>query len=120
MTSQPDPNVTVIYNQFKSWVDGTQELNTSTLIILIPKIMKCAEEQITAQDKGAYKKSVVLQVLKLIINDSILTAEAKEALKLLVDTVVPTMIDTMVMIAKKDIDLGKAVEKCKTGCLTCC
>jgi hypothetical protein len=111
-----DPNVVAIYNQFKSWIDGTNSLSASSIIILIPKIMKCAEEEIKLSGKGDYKKSVVLQVIKQIVQDSKLDTDGKVSLNIIIDTIVPTMIDTMVLVSRGKVDIGKAV---KTSCMGC-
>ncbi len=108
--NQNQDEITLIYNQIKDWVDNTEKPDASNIIVLVTLLIKCVEN--VAVDKaGSYKKNLVLTVLTKVINESKLEPDAKASLMILVQTMVPIMIDTMINIANKKIDLGKT----KTG-----
>ena len=97
--------ITLVYNQIKTWIDNNDKPNASNIIILVTLLIKCVEN--IAKDKeGTYKKELVLKVLSKVINESKLEADAKIALMVLVHTSIPVIIDTMISIAKEKIDLG--------------
>jgi hypothetical protein len=99
--------ITLVYNQIKDWVDKTEKPDASNIIVLVTLLIKCVEN--VAKDKdGAYKKNLVLTVLTKVITESKLEPDAKAALMVLVHTTIPVIIDTMISIANKEIDLGKA------------
>ncbi len=111
-----DPKVTAIYNQLKYWIDGSQELNASSMVMLVTQVIALVQQEIPEHGKGEYKKDVAMQVIKMIVNDSKLDAGAKASLNLLLDSTVPSMIDAMVSISRQEIDFHK-VKKSLSNCL---
>ena len=112
--STDDKNVKEVYEQIKEYVDGDR-ITSATLISLVTHLIPITQKVIIDKHKGPYKKKVVITVLKMIIDDSKLNDSNKETLHLVVQSTIPFTIDTMVGIAKGDIDLAKykeSVEKC--------
>lgn len=116
MTTQQD-EIIQVYNQIKEWVDNTEKPDASNIIVLVILLIKCVEK--VAKDKeGSYKKDLVLKVLTKVINESKLESDAKIALLVMVQTTIPVMIDTMISIANKEIDLVK-VKTAFSKCFCC-
>ena len=113
-----DAHVKIVYNQLKAWVEGSQELDASSMVILVTQVIGLIQKEVPEHGKGAYKKDMALTVIKLIIQDSPLDATAKMSLNILLETTVPPMIDAMISIAKQNIDLGKA-KKSLASCFGC-
>jgi len=109
--------ITLVYDQIKDWVDKTEKPDASNIIMLVTLLIKCVEN--VAKDKsGSYKKNLVLTVLTKVINESKLEPDAKAALMILVQTTIPVIIDTMISIANKEIDIGK-VKTEMSKCFCC-
>lgn len=106
MESPTHDEIMLIYEQIKDWVEKTDEIDASSIIILVTLLIKCVESAM--KDKtGTYKKDIVLKVLRKVIVESKLKDDAKASLLVLIETVIPVTIDTMINIAHKSIDLGK-------------
>jgi len=114
-----DAHVKAVYTHLKSWIDGSQELDASSMVMLVTQVIGLIQREIPEHGQGDYKKQIALTVIRLVIKDSELTDVAKANLTLLVDTTVPTMIDAMISIAKNKIDLGKATNAV-AGCFGKC
>lgn len=113
-----EDEITQVYNQIKEWVDKTENPDASNIIVLVTLLIKCVEN--VAKDKeGAYKKNLVLTVLTKVINESKLEPDAKAALLVIVHTTIPVIIDTMISIANKEIDIGKIKEEINAGMSKC-
>jgi hypothetical protein len=106
-STQISPTVTAIYNQLKSWTDGTQELNAGSIILLVPQVIALVQKEVPGENRGTYKKIVALSVIKLIVKDSTLDDESKRTLSMLIDDVLSPMIDVMISIAKHEIEMFK-------------
>jgi len=106
--------IILVYNQIKQWVDNTDKPDASNIIVLVTLLIKCVEN--IAKDKsGSYKKDLVLKVLRKVINESNLEPDAKMTLLVLVETTIPTIIDTLISVANNELDLGKiktSMSKC--------
>lgn len=113
-TEREDINVLRLYKQFKGWANG-EKLNTESIIILVPELISATEKIITENHKGYYKKQVVLKTLKLIVQDTNLPEDQKNILNTIIDTTIPMTIDTLISIAKGDLDIGK-LKKTFCGC----
>jgi hypothetical protein len=109
--SDEDRNVIAVYAQIKEWVEG-RPVNAATIVGLVTQLIPIVQKTIVGKHEGAYKKLVVISVLELVIRDSDLDQENKDALNVVVQTTVPITIDTMVGIAKGDIDLAKHAKSC--------
>jgi hypothetical protein len=117
MDQPTEDDIIQVYNQIKSWVDKTDEPNASNIIVLVTLLIKCVEN-IFGDKSGSYKKNLVLKVLQKVINESKLTDNAKASLLDLVNTTIPVVIDTMINIANKQVDINKGDNK-SPGCFCC-
>lgn len=77
------------------------ELSQSEIIRLLPLIMRGVEEYKGLS--GSDKKKIVISVLEKLIDAKVKDKEVSDMLKLLVHTTVPTLIDTLVSIDKKEL-----------------
>lgn len=107
-----DPLVLEIYNKVKtSW---SLELNTNTIALLVPVVISTIEKNTKGID-GSYKKSIAISIMKFVVKESNLDSETKQYLDKFIDFTAPVLIDTMIKIANKEIDLGKVMTESK-GC----
>lgn len=107
--------ISLIYNQIKEWVDKTKKPTTANIIVLVTLLIKCVEK-IAGDKDGSYKKDLVLKVITKVVKESELQEEEKNIIMMFVENSVPIMIDTMIGIAKNNIDLGK-VKKSLMSCM---
>jgi len=98
--------IELVYNQIKDWVEKTEKPDASNIIQLVTLLIKCVEK-ICKDKEGSYKKNMVLVILRKVINESKLEQDVKISLLILVETTIPVIIDTMISIANKEIDIGK-------------
>lgn len=100
--------VNYLVDKLKMMVSGN--INQNTLIFIITQAMLTMSE--FKRLKGSQKKYIVIQALKRLINTSgDLDSDAKQSLTLLVDMMVPSMIDTFVWIGNQKIKFNKKLSK---------
>jgi hypothetical protein len=104
-----------LHEELKKIIEKSS-INRSNIITIVISLMQIVEKY---QDvSGVQKKAIILKSLELVINDQISDEEEAKALNLLVEVTLPTLIDTVVSIDKKEIQI-----KIKKGCsklLQCC
>jgi hypothetical protein len=113
-----DPLVKEIYELVKS--SFNQEINANTIALLVPSVIYVIEKN--TKDKnidGAYKKSIALSVIKLIVKEVDMDPETKAYVEQFVNLTAPTVIDTMIKIANHEINLGKYIEIIQTSRCFC-
>lgn len=105
--------IDIIYEQIKYLIDDKP--TSRSIIKIVTYSMKCVEN--TMKDKsGSYKKEVVMRVIERVVEDSKLDKESKEDLTFLIHTTIPSIIDTMVGIARHKIDIGKTKKYFRDCC----
>lgn len=111
----PSEAVERLYEELKKII-GKGNINSSNIVTILISLMQIVEKY---QDvSGIQKKAIILKALKLVINDQVTNEEEAKALNLLVEVTLPTVIDTLVSVDKKEIQI-----KIKKGCsklLKCC
>jgi len=106
-----DVNVKIVYEKARAFTRNNK-INESDIIMLVVQLIPIVQNVVTDGHKGSYKKSLVLTVLALIVEDSKLESADKYRLNLLIQTTVPITIDTMINVAKGNIDLKKHAKSC--------
>lgn len=107
-----DSTTLELYNRFKGW--GNRSLHASDMITMVTLLIPMVQKLINGKGQGAYKKRIILDVLELIIGDSTLEPSDKQSLILVLHTTIPPVIDTLISVAKGDLDIGKIIKS--TGC----
>jgi hypothetical protein len=111
----PSEAVERLYEELKKII-GKGNINSSNIVTILISLMQIVEKY---QDvSGIQKKAIILEALELVINDQVTNEEEAKALNLLVEVTLPTVIDTLVSVDKKEIQI-----KIKKGCsklLKCC
>ena len=112
-----DARVRQLYSIAKMWA-SSEEVNAGSIITFATTLMSSVEELITEKGSGPYKKSVVLSVLGLVLeNDVVWESEAtKQTILSLLRTTIPPMIDTIVKVAKGEIDIHKYLTRFSPCC----
>lgn len=105
----------------KSVKDGFEnlEINENNIIDYIVRVMMIIEKQ--KQLSGIEKKSVAIEILLRVVDshDS-LTNENKNRVKLLIKTLAPSIIDTIVNATKGVLSINKKVEESTKKCFSYC
>ena len=94
-----------VYDAIKDSV--TDGIDSSNIITIISNLIPLVEKVIKEKHQGPLKKQIVIEVLTMLVNDSVTNQNVKNTLLLIIHTTVPTVIDTMIDIGKGNIDLGK-------------
>ncbi len=124
-----EPIEKIIYEQVKnSW---NKELSSDNVMELVTKIITVIQNEpkvsLIIKDSSE-KKKIAINVIGLVINDSDISSHNKILLNQFVMFILPGAIDTIIKVAKNEIDIGKnktdktdkAVDKAvdkRTSCL---
>lgn len=100
-----------LYTEFKD-VIGTQQITQSNIVNVVINLMKLAETYPSL--KGVQKKALVMHVLTHFIKDTVSDSTIEQILLTTVQTIVPSLVDTVVALDKKLIKV-----KVSKGCLRC-
>lgn len=113
----PDNKVVYVYKAVQNILEQKFRISVQNITLLTTNIMKIVEEVVKDKNKGVYKKNIVLAVLQLLVKNEFKSLSQKdcEFLLLLIETMVPSMIDTMVGLSKGILDIGKS-KKCFSFC----
>ena len=103
-------------NQIYEMVNN-KNLTPENILSITVDIMQLAQNNIKGKKQGELKKEIVLNVLKKITNENINDLEVRDKLDMMLDTCIPDAIDTMVQIARGEVDLGKTIKSCLLYCL---
>ena len=100
-----------IVNKLKSGYS----LNENNMIDYVMRVMNLVE--MNNKLSGFEKKAVVIEVInKLLIDDQNLSPEAKTSLKLIVNVVVPNVIEAVVSATKGNTNINKLVSDTGKKC----
>lgn len=97
-----------LYQDLKNIV-GEGEINPSNIITMVTSLMQLVEQYENL--KGKQKKAAIIDVLNQLIDEEVPTEREALQLKSIVHLTLPTVIDVMVSIDKKDVEI-----KVKKGC----
>ena len=119
--SADDPIVAQVYDQCKSWAEGGDP-SIASITPFVMQLISCVQSIVNEKGKGPYKKQVVLTVLRKILeNDVQWGSDSDEAtIMMILETTVPTIIDTAIRIATGEIDLAKQARQISAGCKALC
>ena len=105
--------VNVLYSKLKKIIeDKGQNINASTILIIIDTSMKLASEYKTLS--GLEKKAIVITVVKKLIDESNLSEEDQQVLDIVVENLLDVAIDQLYIIAPQ------VYGKIKAGCSKFC
>ena len=91
-----------LYEELKQILAGAK-LNASNLTVILVNLMQIIETY--PKLTGPQKKEVILAAINMLIDDQNDNVEDAETLKLLVKMTLPNLIDTLVSIDKKQINI---------------
>jgi hypothetical protein len=104
-----------IYTQVKSMLIG-RTINMSNIASIAVTAMQVVEK--CSKLHGFEKKEVVINVINQLINELPVDADAKLALTVTANAILPTLIDTIISAANGQLDLHTEVAKIKS-CFSC-
>lgn len=91
-----------LYEELNKILAGAK-LNTSNLTVILVNLMQIVETY--PKLTGSQKKEVILAAINMLIDDQNDNVEDAETLKLLVKMTLPNLIDTLVSIDKKQLNI---------------
>lgn len=114
-----DPAAVRLYDIAKVWSAGN-ELSPLSIVDFVTTLMRTLEDIVQEKGQGQRKKQILLTVLRLVIeNDAKVSEEMKRTLLSTLQLTVPPLIDTLVGIARGDIDIHKRWNNLFGGCCPC-
>ena len=108
-----DENFDKLYKLAKNWIENNSEINFSNISNFTIQLMKFVQNIIKNKNNGDYKKNLVLNVLGKIMGEIELE---KNKADLLLETIIPNLIDQIVSVSRGDININKICKK-KCPCL---
>lgn len=100
-----DELVQTIWNSVSSVVSG--KLDESKIIVIVPHII-AQIEKLKQKESGAWKRSLCISVIRLAMEKNDFTTDQVNNILCVAGSVV----DTLISIAKNQVDIGKTVRKC--------
>ena len=114
-----DPVAVRLYEIAKLW-SLTNEVNAVSVVEFVTTLIRALEDLVTENKQGQRKKKILMTVIRLVIQNEIKMLEAdKQMLLTVVETVVPTLIDTVIGVATGSIDIHKKWNTMFGGCCPC-
>jgi hypothetical protein len=111
----------LVHSLSKSVIDGFEnfEINENNLVDYIVRVMQIVEKQ--KQLSGIEKKNVAIEILLRVVDGfDNLTSENKQHVKLLIKTLAPSVIDTIISATKGALSVNKKVEEASRKCFSYC
>lgn len=106
-----DPYAKDLYDQAKLWAAGNEGVTAGSVINFAITVMRSIQLMVSQAKafKGEYKKRMVMTILRMVIKNDVKfdSVEDRAYVLAIVEDTIPTFIDTMILIAKGDVDLGK-------------
>ena len=103
-----DKNIDKLYKLAKKWIKNNSEINFSNISSFTIHLMELVQDIIKKKNNGSYKKDLVLKVLKKIIDEMEME---KDKASLLLETIIPNLIDQIVLVSRGDINFNKIKKK---------
>ena len=94
--------VKTLYEEVKNLL-ADSKLSPSNVVTIVVSLMQLIEKY--SELSGLQKKQVVLEALNMLIDDSNDNVEDAAQLKLLVQVTLPTVIDTIVSVDRKQLQI---------------
>lgn len=94
---------------------GDKELTTANAVLIATNLMQIVEKY--PNISGPQKKELVIYVLKRFVVDH-LYGENEQALLLFIDVFLPSVIDTIISVDKKELAIK--IRKGLKACFSCC
>jgi hypothetical protein len=112
-----DELVPILFNKLEKIYP---EIDTSNIASILVKLIPIIEES-AHTFSGVDKKQIAIAVLKYMARSGVTKSEHSEFLLKVIDFAAPSMIDAMISISKKKVNIGKPEEpKNNRSCLWTC
>ena len=104
-----------VFKDAKSLFQG-ETLNAGTIITLAVRAMELVEK--LPQLSGSEKKGIVIEVVKLMVDETDLSDEDNAKIDVIIDTTLPIAIDLIVAASRGLVDINSLKTRLKKLC--CC
>lgn len=104
-----------LYDELSNILSKDEKLTTSSIITIVISLMQIVENYDNIS--GPDRKKIVIVVLDKFIDDNIDNEVERRDLKMLMSMTVPTLIDSIVSIDKKEVSIR--ARKCLEKFCTC-
>ena len=98
----PSGAVCTLYEQLKQMI-GSGKVTSGNVVTVVVNLMQLVDKY--PDLSGHQKKGVILHVLNVVIDEQVDDDEQAGQLKLLVQMTLPTVIDTIVSVDKKELQI---------------
>lgn len=122
MMTEDDVATAAVYDQCRGWFRNEESVTAGSMIRFTLYVMTVAQRVVEERNAGPYKKRVVLTVMRRVLDRDIDwgTPEQEAAIVAMMESTVPTLIDTSVAVAKGEVDLAKRGARVWKACFPCC
>jgi hypothetical protein len=110
----PTNTIFTLYIELKNII-GKGQINRSNIITIVLSLMQVVEQYESL--KGKQKKAAIIDVLNQLIDEQVPMEQEALELKSLVYLTLPTVIDAMVSIDKKEVEIK--VKNCCKKLISC-
>ena len=110
------PQFVALLEIIQKWI--VESFDIHDIIPLISKIMAVVNQAVSAHHCGAYKKKLVLSLLYCCVKASDLLLADKHLAYSVISNVAPAAIDTIVSIAKGEINVKETLHYVERSCLS--
>ena len=101
------------YAQIKLWINKEDDVTFDKIMLLIPRIMAVVQRAVRERKAGIYKKQLVLNLTKKLIQDNVKNDEVRLNVLQMVDFAAPAAIDVLVDVATGNINIKDKAKEVK-------
>jgi len=109
--------VDTLYDRFRGAV-GISEVDADTIVSITTLAMVVVDRQ--KNMSGEDKKQLVLHLLKRLVNDTDMIDKDKDATILVINAIVPSVIDTIINATKGGFDINRVKSRWEWIKKNCC
>lgn len=115
MELEKTPIFNEAYDIIKGWIKEGEIIDTENILDLTLKVITLVQK--ISQDKGDYKKNIVISLIKKLVREiKYETEEIRNSVLVFIDKTLPHFIDISISLAKGDIDIGKKLKTIGKEC----
>jgi hypothetical protein len=114
-TVVPLVSVDRLYGELNSMI-GSGTVTANNIVTVVISLMKIVERY--REVKGPQKKAVILRVMDRFIKDRIGNTQEAETISILLQTIIPPLIDTLVSVDTQKLKIK--TKKCFRSVFACC
>ena len=117
MEIEKTPIFNKAYDIVHSWITEKDTIDTENILDLTVKVITLVQK--ISNDKGDYKKNLVICLIKKLVREiEYETEEIRKKVLEFIDKTLPHFIDISISLAKGDINIGKKLKTIEKECFS--